>query len=273
MIKFYTLVFMGVCFAFFADCSTQDSKSESADDIEVVDVHFNEWMANNTWALESEMGAIRGWIELKNESNASVKLTDHKLINASSEELSFDLSEVVVGPKGYFLLVFTDNTLFKLENGLALPTHMNLKSDQGFSMIGPKGLVLDKMHYEGEHKKDVSIGKVGDNQSSPMVYMAKATPGKDNSDGLLEYSVFEPVHSVARGFYAEPIELKVQPKGDALIYATTDGSTPVVTSGQELNGPLIISDTSIVRSLAVERDGSQSEVVTHTYIFPESLLA
>ena len=90
------------------------------------------------------------------------------------------------------------------------------------------------------------------------------------------------VHSVAqdpvaisfshsRGFYDQPFSLKLSLKG-ADIWYTTDGSIPSPDSSQAYNRPLEIQTTTVVRAIAVNRNGDSSEVFTHTFLFPQQIL-
>ncbi|MEW5850135.1 MAG: CotH kinase family protein [Myxococcota bacterium] len=82
-----------------------------------------------------------------------------------------------------------------------------------------------------------------------------------------------PEFSVPRGFYSEPFQVQVSSATpDATIRYTIDGSTPSGVNGLVYTGPISVSATTVIRALATSAGLTDSKVVTHTYVFPASVV-
>ncbi|MCP4455813.1 MAG: hypothetical protein GY809_30510 [Planctomycetes bacterium] len=87
------------------------------------------------------------------------------------------------------------------------------------------------------------------------------------------------VFSQSRGFYSQAFYLILTTDtDDATVYYTTDGGVPnpdTANIALEHNQafPLIISETTCVRAMAVKAGFTPSEISTHTYIFPRDVIS
>jgi hypothetical protein len=78
-----------------------------------------------------------------------------------------------------------------------------------------------------------------------------------------------PTFSVARGFYSTEQSVELAPEDPAAtVLYSTDGSTPSVV----YTGPLDVATTLAISAMEVAPDGSTSVVVTHSYLFPDSVV-
>ena len=73
-----------------------------------------------------------------------------------------------------------------------------------------------------------------------------------------------PEFSEHRGLYSAPLSLEITPADGGSIRYSLDGSAPDVL----LSGPLSITTTATVSAVEVADDGSVSEIITHTFLFP-----
>lgn len=78
----------------------------------------------------------------------------------------------------------------------------------------------------------------------------------------------KPQFSHERGFYFQSFELKITANSGADIYYTLNCSMPNRENGIKYNGPVLIDSTLIVKAVFY-LNNTMSEVLTHTYIFPE----
>ena len=79
-----------------------------------------------------------------------------------------------------------------------------------------------------------------------------------------------PAVSVGRGWQDAPFELAVEPcDSDATILYSTDTSAPSIA----WPGALAVDGTALVRLQEIAADGSAGEIVTHTYLFMDDVLA
>ncbi len=100
-------------------------------------------------------------------------------------------------------------------------------------------------------------------------YFVTPTPGAANTGGVLGL-VAAPQASVERGLFTEPfsVSLSTNTPGAQIRY-TLDGSKPTATTGLVYGGqPIYVATTTTLRAAAFKPGYLQSNVVTHTYIFP-----
>jgi len=82
-----------------------------------------------------------------------------------------------------------------------------------------------------------------------------------------------PTFSVARGFYSNFIQVALTtPTPGAQIRYTTNGLTPATNVGRLYSGSITIRATTPLRAMAYATGLTNSEVVTHTYLFLTNVL-
>ncbi|YCM43183.1 lamin tail domain-containing protein [Verrucomicrobiaceae bacterium 227] len=142
------------------------------------------------------------------------------------------------------------------ENILAIHG-LNIAADDGDFLITPvlEGVVQDA------------------NQAG--LYFTEATPNAANVSGVLGF-VSDTEFSVNRGFYETPFELVVDSdtEGATIVY-TLDGSTPSLSNGTQVTGPvtLTISETTPVRAAAFKSGYLATNVDTQTYFFLDDIIS
>ena len=107
---------------------------------------------------------------------------------------------------------------------------------------------------------------------SEGTYFATPTPGQENADPVL--GVAERVSvSVPAGFYEAPqsVTLSTATAG-ALIYYTTDGTEPTAADGIEYSGPISVSSTTSLRTVATKPGFVTLPSVSRTYLFLDDIL-
>ena len=85
--------------------------------------------------------------------------------------------------------------------------------------------------------------------------------------------VDKPDFDIPRGFYSSEQQVTISTKTDgAVIRYTLDCSTPSEEYGIIYTSPIPVSKTTIIRAIAYKDNMNDSEVTTHTYIFPADVL-
>ncbi|MBK5245628.1 MAG: chitobiase/beta-hexosaminidase C-terminal domain-containing protein, partial [Eubacteriaceae bacterium] len=94
-----------------------------------------------------------------------------------------------------------------------------------------------------------------------LVLLLLLTGCKMNAD-----KINQPSYSVNEGTYTAPITVEInKPDGtDILIYYTIDGTDPTVTA-TKYTGPIVIATTDTLKSIAVDKNGSSSEIKSAIY--------
>ena len=83
---------------------------------------------------------------------------------------------------------------------------------------------------------------------------------------------FEPDH----GFYDQEIQVSITADTQySSIHYTLDGSVPSITIGQSTllyQNPININKTSVIRAIAIFANGSESEIMSQTYLFLDDII-
>jgi autotransporter-associated beta strand protein len=118
-----------------------------------------------------------------------------------------------------------------------------------------------------------SLGRSPD-AIGPLAHFATPTPATSNTTTSFNPPSASPSFSEPRGFKENPFSLTLShPDPAAQIRYTLDGSTPTATSGTVFNTPISISQTTVVRAIAVV-PGSlpYHPAETHTYLFADDII-
>lgn len=100
-------------------------------------------------------------------------------------------------------------------------------------------------------------------------YLAEATPGTTNGEGIL---LSEVVFTPERGFYTNVFDVIIatDAEGGEIRY-TTDFSEPTTNSTLYIDA-IAVSNTTVLRAAAFKTGYRPSKVVTHTYIFLDDVI-
>ena len=80
--------------------------------------------------------------------------------------------------------------------------------------------------------------------------------------------------SAGRGFYFAPLEVKVFAPAGAKLAITLDGSAPTLSavSAPSDNITIRVTNTTVLRARAFRDNWRPSEICTHSYLFPSSVM-
>lgn len=230
---------------------------------------INEVMSTNTSTIFDSDGESNDWIELYNNTSENINLKGYFLSDKTGNPDKWKFPNVNI-PSGSYLLVWASGKDKVFDNG---EIHTNFKinaSGEDVILVDSDGSTIINQCQATRLPPDVSVGRKP-NHGLDWYFFDKATPSKANTTTAYSEITQPPVFSHQRGFYHNPIDLKltsdnVQDK----IYYTLDGSEPTIHSDL-YSSPIHINKTTPVRVL-VQRDGALSNFIyTHTYFFENSL--
>ncbi|HON07166.1 MAG TPA: discoidin domain-containing protein, partial [Verrucomicrobiota bacterium] len=99
-------------------------------------------------------------------------------------------------------------------------------------------------------------------------YFMEATPGLINDSDYYYGEVADTKFSVDRGFFENPFTLQIKTStADAQIYYSFDCSEPGPGKGLFYTGPILITNTTVVRARAFKPGFKPTKIDTHTYVF------
>jgi Lamin Tail Domain/Chitobiase/beta-hexosaminidase C-terminal domain len=243
-------------------------------------LRINEFLASNQNGLVDFEGDAEDWIELYNDGDVPVDLSNYALTDDAAvwDKWTFPSSAGGTGgvgattilPAKSYLIVFASSQDSGVVNtGDEFHTNFNLRTaGEYLGLSNAAGTVLSEFRPTFPVQTgDVSYGYnvAGD----ALVFFAVPTPGGPNVVGP---QPVRPVQfSVPRGFYSVPFSLVLTTSttsSSLQIRYTLDGSAPTSTTGTVYTAPINIATTAIVRASSFGSNAlPETNIPTHTYIF------
>lgn len=230
------------------------------------EVVISEFMASNSSTLEDEDGDDEDWIELHNDGSSAVNVSGWYLTDDDSDLIQWQIPSLILQADEY-VVIFASK-----KDRDSSPLHTNFKLSAGgeyLALVDADGVtVVDEITPEyPQQYSDISFGAA----SGVGQYFSEPTPGAPNSsgyDGVVDLNV-----TGERGFYtsAQTISFATSTPAASIRY-TLDGNDPRTPSGRLYTTPLTIDRTTVVRAVAMRDGYIDSEVQTHTFIFPADVI-
>ena len=221
---------------------------------------ISEAMNSNFKYLAQNGGEYYDWIELYNNGNDTIKLSDYCLTTSTNTMCMYKLPEVELKKGEYYVVMASGNE--KLSTSKYKHTNFKLSANEAI-YITSNSKIIDSM-YMANVPLGYSMGK-GSNYG--IYYYSTPTPKAKNGDGSVAVS-YLPSASVASGQYNDGKNLKVTLNGNGNIYYTLDGSKPT-TSSKKYSSPLTIKKTTVLRIMSKESGKIKSDTQTYSYIMNE----
>lgn len=210
---------------------------------------INEVMAFNR-QYESADGEFYDRIELKNNSQVNLELSQYYLSDSGSERLAYRLPEYSLAPGELYVLICDDSVPFSLSS----------EQDQLFLSCEDGRLVdyacVRNIPWAGSYGRMPSEGG--------YFYFQTNSIGLENSDGARLISQ-KPVSVLPDGVFDDVDTVTAQLSGQGSIYYTLDGSTPTEQS-QLYTGQLSFSENTVLRAVCVEEGKLPSQSLDLSYI-------
>ncbi len=222
------------------------------------DLIINEAMNSNYQYLPQNGGNYYDWIELYNNTNKTIKLSDYCLTTSTNSICEFKLPKVELKKGEYYIVMASGET--NLTNDSYVHVPFKISSVEGLYLT-KNGEIIDTL-FISEVPTGYSIGK----NDNGIYYFSKPTPKAKNSSGSMSIS-YLPTASKESGIYnTDSIEVALT--GGDKIYYTLDGSVPT-TSSKVYSSPLTIKKTTVLRIMSKDSGKLQSATNTYSYIMNE----
>jgi hypothetical protein len=231
-------------------------------------VRLNEFVAANVTGLRDEDNEYNDWVEIKNLSASVVTLAGWSLSDDPETPEKWVFPSVVIQPNGYLVVFCSGKDRKPTAPNARLHTNFKLESQGGF--IGlynagtPRTLISTFTNYP-EQRRDYSYGY---DSLSQLRYFTPPTPGSNNPNSTITGIVSDTKFSHNRGFYETNFFLTITcaTPGVTIRY-TLDGKTPTATVGSDYTGPILITNTTVVRAFASKAGFLSSDVDAQTYLY------
>ena len=231
--------------------NTQEGYNAYLQELSLPELIISEVMSSNSKYLPVG-GECHDMVEIKNNSNSAIDLSQYTLSDKHSEPLRFAFPEFILQPGEYYV-VYCSGSINLGKNH----TSFKLSADGETVYLGKNGTYIDALTVPPNLAKNASYGRVG---NIPM-YLQSPTFGEENTAGY-ETALAVPVASVASGIYDKPFTLTLSGEGD--IYYTLDGTRPSSYS-RKYTAPINIDGVTTVRTFCT--NGTQtSATAAYTYL-------
>ena len=227
---------------------------------------INEVMTFNDSYMVQNQGQYYDWIELKNNSNEPILLSDYYLATSIKNPLRQQLPAITLAPGEVYVVFASGENKYSTE----IYFHCNFKLDSDYESLyifKPDGS-RNVDFIDGCVLKDVPYGySYGRGFDGWFVYIEEPTPTTANNDGYLKVTE-TPTPSVSSGIYNDSTPFFVELQGEGEIYYTLDGSIPNGAS-EKYTTPILVDKTVSIKTVAYEKDKVPSEVKTYSYVLNE----
>ncbi len=222
---------------------------------------INEAMNSNYSYLTQNGGNHYDWIELYNNSNKTIQLSEYCLTTSINDLCSYKLPEFELEKGKYYIVIASGDV--NLSNDSYKHAGFKLSETESIYLTS-SGKVVDTLFLH-DIPKGYSFGK---DTKFGTYYYGSPTPGSNNSGGA-EAVASMPKASVDSGIFNDSKGFEVTLSGNGNIYYTLDGSTPT-TSSKLYSSPLTIQKTTVLRIMSHEDGKLNSDTNTYNYIVNEN---
>ena len=231
-------------------------------------VLITEVQAANTRTALDDQGSYSDWIELHNPTDTPVSLLSYTLTDDPAAPTKWPLPVTTLAP-GAFLVVWASGIDQVTPDGWHTSFRLN-RGGEYVGLFGPDGQVVDEVTFWAQ-EADVSLGRLG-TVFDQWVPFPRPTPGTANTTRHRRRAPPDApavVVTPGSGRFAGPVTVQLYtPVPGSLLYYTLDGSDPTV-DGQEYTAPLAVTETTVLRAVALDERAPVSAVTTATYLVGE----
>ena len=223
---------------------------------------INEIMNSNTTYLAQNGNQFYDWIELYNNSKEEIELSNYSLTTNKDDTAMYKLPKITLKPNEYYILMASGD--ISLSNTSYEHTNFKISNGEGLFLYKENDLIDSLFIYNVPKNNSYGRGDL----NGHYYYQTPTPKEKNNENGIREISNV-PVFNKNGGIYNNvgTLEIKITGQGD--IFYTTDGSTPNNNS-KKYDQPILIDKTTVIKAISYEKDKSNSEVITNTYIVNEN---
>lgn len=222
-----------------------------------------EVMTSNDQYLPQALGECYDWVELRNISDAAIRLSGYSISDDAEDPRMYFLPDKTLNPGESIVIILSGDPALSTSSYAHAGFSLDAISDQLF-LFDSNGALLDYVNLSNI-PRTYSYGR---SDSVGGFYYMTPTPGKANNGGFLLVSS-QPLSDIAPGVYTGEEGYDISLEADGLIYYTLDGSEP--DTGSLLYSTSIhIDKTTVLRAVCIEDGKLPSEIYTATFIIGTS---
>ena len=224
---------------------------------------INEVCVDNFTSYYQEGLGYSDWVELKNISSEPVDLSRFCLSDNLDTPDKYTLSGIL--SPGDFALILCNNDILRFPSSemQMAPFSLDAESEQIY-LSSTDGELTDyaslrEIPYKGTY------GRIPGRRG--FFYLKEESPGRENGSGERRVSAI-PTAETRDGIYENVSSVSVTLTAAGEIRYTLDGSRPTASSAL-YTGPILMTETSVVRAVSIERGALLSRPLTLTYLLNE----
>lgn len=213
-----------------------------------------EVMTSNDKYMPQALGMCYDWVEIRNISAESVNLSSYYLTDDPDSPQLFQLPNVTLAPGETHIIFLSGNTALGQSHA---PFALNAAKDR-LLLYGSN--LVDYVYLSGI-PAGMSYGRT--EGIGGFSYM-EPSPRNPNKAGYREISAM-PVSDRAAGVYSGTGPFTLELKANGTIYYTLGGDEPSARS-YIYNGPITVTETTVIRAIACEEGKLPSSIYNVTFV-------
>lgn len=223
---------------------------------------ISELVTSNTESLPGSYGTYCDWVEIYNPTNQPISLEGWYLTDDPDEPMMGKLPAETVQPGEYYVIFLSKDTENLRKGFPVVPFGLSSSGDRLFLMR--EGLVMDSVLIPAL-RTNVSYGRPSG--QAAFAVLGAVTPNAANGGAAMATET--PSAATAQGVYNDVSSLSVVLEGEGEIYYTTDCTTPTAASTL-YTGPILLTETTVIRAVSLAAGKTESEILDLTYILNEN---
>ena len=227
---------------------------------------FSELMTCNTKYLPQNGKSYYDWVELYNNTDHEILLSDYFISTSASARRMYRLPSRTLGAGERIILFCSGDEKLSSKAYAHLPFKLDAKGEELY-LTHDDGTAADAVWLRNIPANTTYGRAPGKNG---FFYLTSPTPGTANTDGL-RFVAEKPQASVRSGVFngVESVSVELTAPYGFRIYYTVDGSDPNKFSAL-YTAPLTLTKTSVIRAICFAEGGLPSRTATFSYILNEN---
>ena len=210
------------------------------------------------------------WIELYNNSNEAISLSNYFLTDNLNNLEKWPLPDVFLMPD-QIITFYSSGKDTQFNDGVNNYYHTNFKlSPSEHIALYDGNEIVDSAYINSDLYFGLSMGKSPDG-SNQWCYFDNVTPNALNGQSLCYQGITdEAIIELESGWYSEPQSISILDSGQDNFYVfyTTDGSVPTIYD-IPYTKPIFINSNSCISFRSFSYNYLPSKLIDRTYIFEE----
>lgn len=224
---------------------------------------INEICTFNDDVIEDIDGDKSDWIELYNNANFPIDLSDYTL-HSKKQNAIYTLPQLILDGHGFQIIFISGKNKFHTQ----IHTNFKMILNDTISVMQNQNTINSVI--VPDLYVDHSYGAIDDGNNDFKIFYTP-TPGLTNEYALYFSSyTSKPIFNLQSGFYSGIQTVNINcPTPGAITYYTTNGSEPTANDAIYAN-PIEITKTCVIKAFSIAPGMPASKVVSHSFFIDDN---